>query len=144
LTEINFHHGAVDPLAHACRLLMKAYQRGARVAVTASSSERLAQLDVMLWTFEPLAFVPHARRRQGAAPAERLTPTPIWLLDRAADAPHHEVLVNLGPEVPAGFESFQRLFEIVGSDDDERRAGRQRWRYFESRGYEIRPHEVRS
>ncbi|WP_428424105.1 DNA polymerase III subunit chi [Methylibium sp.] len=142
MTEVNFHHGAADPLAHACRLLAKACQRGARVAVTASA-ERLAQLDVMLWTYDPLAFVPHARLRQGETMPARLTPTPIWLLDRAGDAPHHEVLVNLGPDVTAGFESFERLFEIVGNGDDERRCGRQRWRYLESRGYEIRPHEVR-
>ncbi len=143
MTEVNFHHGAADPLGYACRLLLKAYQRGARAAVT-GSSELLAELDVALWTFEPLAFVPHARLRAGEQPADRLATTPVWLLERAVDAPHHEVLVNLGPDIAPGFESFERLFEIVGRDEPARRAGRQRWRHLESRGYAIQPHEVRA
>lgn len=143
MTEVNFHHGAADPLAYACRLLHKAHQRGARAAVT-GPADWLADLDVALWTFEPLAFVPHARLRAGETPPPRLAPTPIWLLERAVDAPHHEVLVNLGPEIASGFESFERLFEIVGRDEPDRLAGRQRWRHLESRGYEIRSHDVRA
>lgn len=142
MTEIIFHHGAADPLGYACRLLLKAHGAGARVAVTASA-EVLGRLDVMLWTFEPLAFVPHVRLRAGDTPAPRLAATPVWLVERAADAPHHEVLVNLGPGIADGFESFERLSEIVGAGDDDRRAGRQRWRYLESRGYAIKPHEAR-
>lgn len=143
MTEVNFHHGAADPLAYACRLLAKASQRGARVAIT-GTAEVLAQLDVALWTFEPLAFVPHARLRAGQPVAPRLAITPVWLLDRATDAPHHEVLVNLGPDIAPGFESFERLFEIVGRDDAGRQAGRSRWRHLESRGYAIQSHEVRA
>lgn len=142
MTEINFHHGAAEPLAYACRLLLKARQRGAQVAVTAPP-ELLSRLDALLWTFEPLSFVPHARLRAGETPPPRLAPTPIWLLEQAGDAPHHEVLVNLGPEVAGGFESFERVFEIVGAADEARAAGRQRLRHYKSRGYEIVLHEVR-
>ena len=143
MTEVNFHHGAADLLGYACRLLQKAHERGARVAVT-GAPRLLGQLDLVLWTFEPLAFVPHARLLAGEAPVARLAATPIWLLDQALDAPHHEVLVNLGPELAAGFESFERLFEIVGRDEADKQAGRQRWRQLESRGYAIRPHAVRA
>lgn len=143
MTEINFHHGATDPLAYACRLLLKAQQRGSRVAVIAPQ-EQLARLDETLWAFEPLAFVAHARLRADQPVSSRLAITPIWLLDRTADAPHHEVLVNLGCDVASGFESFERLFEIVGSGADEREAGRRRWRQYESRGYAIEQHEVRT
>ena len=143
MTEINFHHGCADPLLYACRLLARARQRGARVAV-AGAGDRLGRLDQALWTFEPLAFLPHARLPAGQAVPARLAPTPIWLLDDPADAPHHEVMVNLGPEVPSGFESFERLFEVVGDSGDEREAGRRRWRHYESRGYPIVPHRVQN
>lgn len=140
MTEINIHHGVADPLTYACRLLLKAQQRGARVAVVAQA-EALERLDVQLWTFDATSFVPHVRIRQPAqaAPAD----TPISLVERAADAPHHEVLVNLGPQIAPGFESFERLFEIVGSDDEARAAGRARLRHYKSRGYQIVLHEVR-
>ena len=141
MTEINFHHGAADLLAYACRLLTKAQQRGARVAVTAEPA-LLQALDAALWSHDPLGFVPHARLRAGETPAPRLAATPVWLVERAGDAPHHEVLVNLGPEVVGGFESFERLFEIVGRTDDARQAGRRRLRHYRDRGYEIKLHEV--
>ena len=143
MTEVNFHHNAGDPLDYACRLLHKAHQRGARVAVT-GAAPALGRLDELLWTFEPLAFVPHARLRGGEAPSERLAPTPIWLVERPEQAPSHEVLLNLGPAVATGFESFERLFEIVGNDEDARAAGRERLRHYRSRGYEIQLHEVRA
>jgi DNA polymerase-3 subunit chi len=139
MTEINFHHGVADPLAYACRLLLKAQQRGARVAVVAEA-DVLERLDLQLWTFDDTSFVPHRRLRGNAEPAR--AETPIWLLEQAADAPHHDVLVNLGPQVATGFETFERLFEIVGSADEERAAARARLRHYRNRGYEIRLHEV--
>jgi DNA polymerase-3 subunit chi len=141
MTEINFHHGVADPLGYACRLLAKAYARGARVVVT-GPPPLLERLDQALWTFEALEFVPHARLRRGAEPGARLAETPIWLLDSALEAPHHEVLLNLGDEVTAGFERFERLFEIVGQDDASRQAGRERLRHYRGRGYEIKLHDA--
>ena len=35
------------------------------------------------------------------------------LADAPRGTPHHEVLVNLGGPVPAGFERFERLNEVV-------------------------------
>jgi DNA polymerase III subunit chi len=142
MTEVNFHHGASDPIAHACRLLWKAQQRGAAVTVC-GDPEALARLDLALWTFEPLAFVPHARLRAGQGRPARLERTPIWLVDDVGDAASAEVLVNLGPEIAPGFESFERLFEIVGRDEAARQSGRQRWRHLQSRGYPIESHECR-
>jgi DNA polymerase-3 subunit chi len=141
MTEVNFHHGADDPLAYACRLLLKAHRRGARVSVT-GAAPALQALDAALWSFDALSFVPHLRLRAGERPAERLADTPIWLVEQPGDAPMHEVLVNLGPALPVGFESYARVFEIVGRSDDERQAGRERLRHYRSRGYEIALHEV--
>ena len=100
MTEIAFHLGAADPLGYACRLLRKALARGATPVVTAPP-EALAQLDRLLWTFDPLEFLPHVRVAAGRAGdlAPRLRATPLWLVERPLDAPHHEVLVNLGDEV---------------------------------------------
>jgi DNA polymerase-3 subunit chi len=142
MTEVNFHHGATDPIEHACRLLWKAQQQGAAVTVC-GADDSLTRLDAALWTFEPLAFVPHARLRAGQPMPARLMRTPIWLVDHASEAPASPVLVNLGPQIAAGFESFERLFEIVGRDEAARQSGRQRWRHLQSRGYRIESHECR-
>jgi DNA polymerase III subunit chi len=141
MTEVSFHFNVPDRLNYACRLLRKATRQGAHVVVTAPA-ETLATLDRALWTFEPLEFVPHLRVMPGAAPAARLHETPVWLVEQTADAARRDVLLNLGLEPPAGFESFARVIEIVATDEQERSAGRQRWKHYAGRGYEIQRHEV--
>ena len=141
MTEINFHTGMVDPLDYACRLLRKAQRSGARVVV-AGDPDLLDRLDALLWCFDPLEFIAHLRVPGGTVPAPHGEATPIWLADDPSEAPHHEVLVNLGPEVIVGFESFQRLFELVGLEPEEREAGRRRWQHFKTRGYPVVHQEV--
>lgn len=142
MTEISFHFNVPDRVAYACRLLRKATRSGARLVVT-GPTEVLAELDRTLWTFDPLDFLPHLRVRPGAEVAPRLRATPIWLADRAdVAAPDHPVLVNLGRETAAGFESFARVIEIVLTDEDDRLAARSRWKHYANRGYSIERHEV--
>ena len=141
MTEISFHTGVPHRLAYACRLLRKATRLGSRVGVTASP-EALAALDAALWTFEPLEFLPHAVVRPGVAVPVRLQPTPIWLAQDSADLPHRDVLLNLGREAAQGFESFDRVIELVTADEADLAAGRARWKHYASRGYAITRHEV--
>ena len=56
--------------------------------------------------------------------------------------PHHEVLVNLGGGQPPWFASFERLVEVVGSDDDDRAGARERWRFYRERGYALERHDL--
>lgn len=139
MTEVAFHFNAPDKLGYACRLLRKAYGTGARVVVTAPP-DLLQDLDVTLWTFQPLEFVPHCHA--GKQPDAVQARTPIVLADSARAAPHQEVLVNLGVSVPEGFERFERLIEVVSRDDDDRARARQRWKHYADRGYAIVRHDL--
>jgi DNA polymerase-3 subunit chi len=141
VTEVQFHFNVPDRLGYACRLLRKALRTTDGVAVSAPAAT-LARLDRELWTFDPLAFVPHLLLRAGQKPAERLHATPVWLVERPEDAAQHPVLVHLGDEAALGFESFERLIEIVSGDPAERDAARARWRHYASRGYDIKRHDV--
>jgi DNA polymerase-3 subunit chi len=141
MTEVSFHFNVDDSLRYACRLLRKAVRSGARVVVTAPGP-LLAELDRVLWTFDALEFVPHARLAPGQSPPERLLAAPVWLVERATDATHCEVLLNLGPEAPEGFERFARVIEVVSTREDDKTAGRARWKHYAGRGYSIQRHEV--
>lgn len=136
---VEFHTGMSDEVGFACRLLRKAYARGARVAVQ-GAPDLLSRLDEALWLFDPQQFVPHARLKRGQQASARLARTPLWLLDPGAVAPHGEVLVNLGPGMPEGVEAFGRVIEIVGGDPAARDAGRKRWRAYEAQGAKIVHH----
>ena len=141
MTEVSFHFNVPDRAGYACRLLRKALRSGSTVVVTAPAAE-LAGLDRLLWTFDPIEFLPHVLQRRGASVPETLRDTPVWLTEQPVDARHHQVLVNLGREVPAGFESYERVIEIVTGDGDDREAARSRWKHYASRGYAIQRHEV--
>lgn len=138
MTEIAFHFNASDKLDYACRLLRKAVASGARVVVTAEPPA-LQQLDVALWTFSALEFVPHCTAQ--AAP-DVLACSPVVLTRVPSAAQHHRVLVNLSDDVPDGFERFERLIEVVSGDDADRQAARRRWKHYADRGYAIVRHDV--
>ena len=140
MTEVAFHFNALDKVAYACRLLRKAVGSGAKVVVTGGTDD-LQTLDVALWTFAPLEFVPHCRASANAAV---LAASPVMLTDAVSAAPHQQVLVNLGEQVPDGFERFERLIEIVGTQDDDRLQARGRWKHYADRGYAITRHDLAS
>jgi len=141
MTEVEFHFNVGDKLDYSCRLLRKAHAGGAKLLVTADSV-MLAQLDQMLWTLSATEFLPHCR---SDAPPATLALSAIVLAASALE-PDLEgramgVLVNLGQDVPQGFESFERFIEIVSSAPDDRQAGRQRWNHYKQRGYALKAHD---
>ena len=137
MTEIAFHFNVSDKLAYSCRLLRKAYLSGAKVVVTAGP-EVLAELDQLLWSFSPTEFVPHCHV---SAPANSLAATPVLLAESLTACPHHGVLVNLGQNMPAEFERFERVIEVVTQADDDRLAARSRWKHYTDRGYAMKRHD---
>jgi DNA polymerase-3 subunit chi len=141
MTKVSFHFNVPDRLAYVCRLLRKATRLGAGVVVVAPTST-LADLDRVLWTFDALEFVPHLRLPSGAVPAKRLAETPVWLVESVADAPRHDVLLNLDSNLPAGYEAFARVIEVVTADAKERAKARERWKQYAARGDSIERHEV--
>ena len=140
MTEVAFHFNVPDKLAYSCRLVRKAWGSGARVVLTAEP-DMLNQLDQLLWTFSPLEFVPHC---QASAPPATLAASPVLLTSTLEHCPHHDVLVNLGQAVPAGFERFERFIELVSSADEDRAAGRNRWKHYADRGYALKRHDLAS
>lgn len=138
MTRIEFHTHVPDKLAYSCRLLRKAYLSGARVAVIAEP-ESLVALDKLLWQFSPTEFVPHCR---AGADAASLAASPIVLTRSLAVAAcaGREVVLNLGQDAPAGFESFERLIEVVTLDEDDAAAGRSRWKHYAASGHVPKKH----
>ncbi|MGN6826141.1 DNA polymerase III subunit chi [Paucibacter sp. M5-1] len=140
MTAVSFYTHVPERLSYLCRLLRKAQQSGAKVAVV-GPAPLLDRLDAALWSFEPTEFVPHLRWR-GAAQSGLLAVTPIVLAERAGEQPHREVLLNLGPDLPEDFEQFQRVLEVVSREPEQMQAGRQRFKTYKAMGHEVTHHEV--
>lgn len=141
MTEVAFHFNAVDKLAYACRLLRKACASSARVIVTGDAGQ-MQLLDVDLWTFDPLAFVPHCL---SDAPPQTLLQTPVILSvdeNLPASMPYHEVLINLSRTLVKGFETFERVIEVVSLEEEDKALARQRWKHYSERGYQLVRHDL--
>lgn len=138
MTAIAFHFNAPDRLGYACRLLRKAVSAGAKVVVT-GLSDTLEQLDAVLWTFSPIDFVPHCRLE---SEPRVLAVSPVILATSTESVPHQDVLLNLGREVPNGFERFERVIEIVTLENEDRQYARDRWKLYADLGYPITRHDL--
>lgn len=139
MAEVAFHFNAPDKLGYACRLLRKIANSQSRAVVLLAENE-IATLDAQLWTFAPLEFVAHCRAN---APAHVLAHSPVVLTDRLdAALPHQEVLVNLSPKWPQGFDAFARVIEVVTVDESDRQSARQRWKRYSEMGLNLIRHDL--
>ncbi len=118
-------------LVTACRLAEKAYDQGLWVAVRTASAAETAEFDELLWTFSDRSFVPHV-----VWPTEPdvVAATPVVVGSANLPATHRDVLINLAPDAPADFSAYARICEVVGGDEDARKAGRLRWRTYRDAG----------
>ena len=137
MTSIDFYFNAADRLQVACRLAAKAMADGKRMLVYTPDAELAARLDKLMWTWPATGFVPHCPAEDALA-----GDTPI-LISQTDQVPASCALVlNLAAECPPHFASFERLLEVVGTDEAEKEAGRARYKLYRSRGYAIANHDL--
>jgi DNA polymerase III subunit chi len=59
------------------------------------------------------------------------------LFTKADDIAHYDLLINLDEQWPPFFARFERLVEIVGTDEDNKALARQRYKFYKERGYPL-------
>jgi len=133
MTRIDFHSNVPNKLAYACRLVRKARAAQCKIVLLGSNSSELSQLDQLLWTFSEQDFFPHVHAGDPLAAQTAI----ILSADDNAELPHHHVLINLSGRQPEHFARFERMFEIISADDNDKAAGRDRYRFYKERGYPL-------
>lgn len=147
--------------ALACRLTEKAYGQNHKVYIQAASAEQARLLDDLLWTFRQGSFIPHA-----LCPPDDTDLPPVLIgwedspalaarLFRASSPtinPDNQpaadelvagtVLINLSPDVPAAFERFERVAELVDQEPQTLAKSRERFRYYREHGYTPASHKL--
>jgi len=127
-------------LTLACRLAEKAVDRKHEVLINAESDTDCTRLDGLLWTFSQGSFLPH--RLLGADRREsRGEPIALGAGLEPEDG-SWDLLINLAPDVPDFFSRFERVAEVVGAESENKAAGRERFRYYRDRGYELHTHHI--
>ena len=152
MTRIDFYVLSTDSadarLRVACRIAQKAVQRRHHVFVNAADEGDAGRLDDLLWTFSQGSFIPHLVAGRGL-PADGGEPVVIGVVDPGAggDPPaeageHWDVMINLASGVPGCFSRYDRVAEIVDADPPRRKQGRERYRYYQDRGYALETHRI--
>ena len=138
MTEITFYTHADDPLDVARRIAAKAYGQGKQVMIYAPDAAVADAIDRLLWTTPALGFVPHCRDSDALAGE-----TPVLIGTHADALRSADVMINLHVEQPPAFARFERLVEIIGQDEAGLEPGRARYRFYQTRGYALKTHDLR-
>jgi DNA polymerase-3 subunit chi len=126
---------AADRLRVAARLTEKAFRRGHRIYLHVADEQQAREVDELLWSFRPSAFLPHGL--VGSDDAQQIA---IGWQDEPAG--HDDLLINLALGIPGFFARFQRVAEVVTQDPGSLAALRQSWRFYQERGYRLEKHEL--
>jgi DNA polymerase-3 subunit chi len=144
MTHIDFYSLAEDStgdrLLLTCRLAQRAYGAGLKVRIETADARTARQLDRLLWTFRDDSFLPHGL--VGETDGE-LTPILIDVAGEMGAQAGGQVLINLGFEVPASLDRFERLLEPIDLDPQVRAAGRRRYAQYKGLGYPLEHREIR-
>lgn len=138
--EIWFYHLLDAPLERVLpTLIERALARGWTSIVQATSSERLAIVDELLWTYADDSFVPHGTAQEGDAASQSVYLTcdvdnpngaaVRFFIERAQIAP-----VLIGPTA----QSYQRcLLLFDGGDPDQLADARAQWARLKASGHDL-------
>ena len=115
----------------------KAYLNKRQVYIHTNSLEEAEELDVQLWTFRDISFVPHLIHNTNPD-------VPVPVLIGYGDAPENlqDILVNLALEVPHFHTQFQHIIEVVPNDEAQKKASRAKYKYYKKQDYQIETHEI--
>ena len=121
----------------ACRLLEKAYLRKHQVFVYCSNQQDAEHIDELLWTFKPNSFIPHHLQGEGPEPAP-----PIQIGYAEEPRGFSDILCNLSATIPPFVARFQRIIEIVSTEEAAKEISREHFRQYKAMGILPNTHQI--
>ncbi len=141
MTRVDFYVLQTDsPTARsqlACRLTEKAWAQNMQIYLHTQDPQQASALDNLMWTFRQGSFIPH----QIFEPADKES-CPVLIGHEHEPESINQLLINLDHEVPMFFSRFERVIEIVDQDETVRSKGREKYRFYKDRGYELQTHKL--
>jgi len=141
MTKVDFYvlrdDSDSDRFQLCCRLADKIWQQGRRALIVTDDMEQARHLDRLLWTWRQSGFPPH-----GLAGEADPSCNPILISSGQDAVEEHDVLINLGSQLPGFFSRFERLAELVDASPQVRESCRQHYAFLKERGYPIDTHQL--
>ena len=125
-----------EPLKLVCELARKANDTSQYTLVLARDAAQAEELDELLWSFDPDAYIPH----QIAGSDADDEATPVLIVAPGTEAPPRQLVVNLRDQ--AWTAPCERVLEVVPADPSAREPLRERWRQYKAAGYALNKHDM--
>ena len=125
-----------EPLRLVCELARKAHDAGQWTLVLARDQAQAEQLDDMLWDMGEDAYIPH----QVAGADVEEEEAAVLIAPPDVDASLRPLVINLRDAAVDG--SFERVLEVVPADESARGPLRERWKQYQSRGFELNKYDM--
>jgi DNA polymerase-3 subunit chi len=123
----------------ACRLTEKAYLKDLKVLVLADDDAQARDFDALLWTFSDDSFVPHQIM---SSPQTAPSPVPVRISSDPAHQWPADLVLNLGNHRPESLTRFPRIAEIIDNDENRKRLGRERFKFYRERQLTLETHQI--
>jgi len=125
-----------QPLLLVCELCRKANDAGLATLVLARDSAQAEELDDLLWSFNPDAFIPHQIAGSDEDEEEAL----VLIAPPGQQPGLRPLVINLRDA--AWMEPCDRVLEVVPDDPAAREPLRERWRQYKAAGYALSKHDM--
>jgi DNA polymerase-3 subunit chi len=137
MTEIIFYTGIDEELTFLVKLSEKTLKMRRKACIATRDAVHSKAVSEYLWTHDPTKFIPHS-----VGPEELNNEHTALELRHDETSSHLDILINLTQKTPSQFSSFQRLVEIITKRKDSIEVGRQRFKWYRDRGYDIKVHKM--
>ena len=124
--------------AFACRLTEKAYLKDLKILIVSDTLADAQALDELLWTFNDRSFIPH----KVCLDENSVDPATAVHLTVETVLPTADLLVNLAQRLPAQFQRYARIAEVIDADEERRRLGRERFKAYRDLKLPLETHQI--
>lgn len=125
----------------ASRLASKLQRLQQSALLITDSADATAELDRVMWSFSDTSFLAHKQLGETdktskiAIGGQNLVSPEVLEND-------YEVLINLSSKVPVFSHNISRIAEIVEASDESKALARQRYKHYQTEGFELKTHKI--
>lgn len=137
MTKVDFYFNVPDKLSKTAQLCEEKLVKGRQATIYTVDAAMNADIQKMLWQHSATSFLPSstAEALDGAM-------APIVLVSNGETLCQDDVLINLQMQHPPFFSRFRHLIELVGTEESDKVAARERFKFYRDRGYRIQSIDV--
>lgn len=139
MTRVSFYSNLENKSDYCVFLAKQAFVKKHMVTILVDNENVAQELSLIIWSKDSEGFLPNAL---ACEPHALQTPVifdwPENRMNHEIDLFQDDILINLTQQQPSHFSRYRTLVELVGLEEVEKVAARQRYKYYRDCGYEVK------